>query len=255
VTATHNIDLTVEVETAAHRVAPECKVLATILFVFAVALVPRHGWWAYGVDVALLAAVAIAAKAPARLLGQRLAVEIPFILFIVLLPFVGGGAKTHLLGVPLSRAGLQAAGGIAAKATLAVLATGLLTATTKPPAILAGLTRLRCPSQLTAIAGLALRYFQVVLEELRRMQIARVARGDDPSWIWQMRAAARSAGALTVRCLQRGERVYGAMLARGYTGDMPDTVLSERAQPLEWAVTLVVPLVAVTATVLARATS
>ena len=55
------------------------------------------------------------------------------------------------------------------------------------------------------------------------MRIARIARGDDPRWLWQARTAARCVGALAVRCVQRGERVHVAMLARGYDGRMPAT--------------------------------
>ena len=46
-------------------------------------------------------------------------------------------------------------------------------------------------------------------------------RGDDPRWIWQVRALARTAGALFVRAYERGERVYVAMLARGYGFGVP----------------------------------
>ncbi|HEV3001597.1 MAG TPA: cobalt ECF transporter T component CbiQ [Solirubrobacteraceae bacterium] len=250
--AAHGAELEVEVETFAHRAAPEVKVAATIAFVVAVALVPGGSFWPYAVDAALLLTVAAVTRTPPGLMGQRLVIEVPFILFIVLLPFVGGGETTDVLGLALSTDGLQAAGHIAAKATLAVQATGILMATTQPAAILAGCERLRVPRQLTAIAGFALRYLQVVLAELRRMQAARVARGDDPRWLWQARAVAQSAGALTVRCFERGERVHGAMLARGFEGSMPDVVLSERGTRAAWALALALPVPAVLATLLAR---
>ncbi len=47
------------------------------------------------------------------------------------------------------------------------------------------------------------------------------SRGYDPCWIWQGRALATSAGALFIRSYERGERVYQAMVARGYEGQMP----------------------------------
>jgi cobalt/nickel transport system permease protein len=47
------------------------------------------------------------------------------------------------------------------------------------------------------------------------------SRGYDPRWISQARPIASSAGALFVRSYERGERVHAAMLARGYTGEMP----------------------------------
>jgi cobalt/nickel transport system permease protein len=219
------------VETPLHRAPAECKVLATVLFVLAVALVPRGRLvWPYAVDGALLAVVAVAARTPVSLLAGRLAVEAPFVLFAVVLPFAAPD-------------GLWLAFGIVAKATLAVLATGVLAWTTPAPEILRGAERLGAPRQLTAIAGFALRYLQVLLEELRRMRLARVQRGDDPRWLWQARGTAGMLGALAIRSFERGERVHAAMLARGYDGRMPEISLAPRARPLAWT-TLAFPAAA-----------
>jgi cobalt/nickel transport system permease protein len=211
------------VETPLHRAPAECKVLATILFVLAVALVPRgHVVWPYAVDATLLAIVAIAARTDPRMLAGRLAIEIPFVLFVVLLPFV-------------AEDGRWLAFGIVAKATLAVLATGVLAWTTTGPEILRGAERLGLPKQLVAIAGFALRYFTVIADEFRRMRIARLQRGDNARWLWQSKAATKGVGALAVRTFERGERVHVAMLARGYDGTMPTLDLSPAASPLAWA--------------------
>jgi cobalt/nickel transport system permease protein len=50
---------------------------------------------------------------------------------------------------------------------------------------------------------------------------------------------ASSAGALFVRSYERGERVYLAMLSRGYTGTMP-SLGSIDATPAMWARSLAV---------------
>jgi cobalt/nickel transport system permease protein len=241
------------IETPIHRLAPQCKVAALLAFVLSVALVPHGVAWPYAIDAGLLLVIAVAARVPPGLLATRLVVEIPFVLFVVILPFAAGGPTTDVLGLSLSQAGLWAAFGIAAKATLAVLATGILAATTPAPEILAGLERLHVPRQLVAIAGFAIRYLQVVLDELRRLQAARVARGDDPRWLWQARTAARTAGTLAVRCFERGERVHRAMLARGFDGRMPSVGLSDAAAaPVAWAFALAPALVAAALTIAVR---
>ena len=210
------------VETPLHRAPAECKVAAALLFVLAVALVPRGRLvWPYAVDAALLGAVALAARTPPSLLAGRLAVEAPFVLFVVVLPFV-------------AEDGPWLAFGIAAKATLAVLATGVLAWTTPAPEILRGAERLGAPRVLTAIAGFALRYLQVLLDELRRMRLARVQRGDDPRWLWQARGTAGMLGALAIRSFERGERVHTAMRMRGYDGRMPEIALTPRARAVHW---------------------
>jgi cobalt/nickel transport system permease protein len=174
-------------------------------------------------------------------LAVRLVIEIPFIAFVVVLPLVAG------------HEGLLLAGAITAKATLVVLATGVLSATTTAPEIVAGLERLRVPPTFTAIGALAVRYLQVVLDELRRVNTARVARGHDARWLWQARAVAQSSGTLAVRCLNRGERVHGAMLARGWDGRMPDVGAGATAAGASTAAAAcVVALPALAATLAAR---
>jgi cobalt/nickel transport system permease protein len=242
----HGDEPVAAVETPLHRAPAECKVLATIVFVVAVALVPRGELvWPYAIDATLLAAVALAARTPPGLLARRLAVEVPFVLFVVALPFVTGGPQLHVLGLGLSEEGMWTAFGIVAKATLAVLATGVLAWTTPAPEILRGAERLGVPRRLTAIAGFALRYLQLLLDDLRRMRLSRVLRGDDPRWLWQGRIVARTAGTLMVRSFERGERVHVAMLARGYEGQMPRIDLAPASRPLPWALALIAPAAAI----------
>jgi cobalt/nickel transport system permease protein len=237
----HGAEPEAVVDTALHRAPAECKVAATLVFVLAVALVPRGDvFWPYAIDAALLAVVAAAARTSPRLLAGRLAIEAPFVVFVVLLPLVSG------------RAGLWLALGILCKATLAVLATGVLAWTTPAPDILRGAERLGAPRQLTAIAGFALRYLQVLLDELRRMRLARAQRGDEARWLWQAQSLGRTLGVLAVRTFERGERVHAAMLARGYDGRLPALELAPRAPALAWPAALVAPAVAVAVLVAAR---
>ena len=63
-----------------------------------------------------------------------------------------------------------------------------------------------------------LRYLDVLVGEARRMRIARISRGDDPRFLWQLRGFAAGIGALFLRAFERGERVYLAMVSRGYAG-------------------------------------
>ena len=251
--AAHGAEIEVVVETAAHRAAPEVKLLALVAFVVSVALVPHGLVWPYAIDALLLAAVAVWARTPPGHLARRLVVEVPFVLFVVLLPFVTHGERTHVLGIGLSEPGLWMAWGIVAKATLAVLAAGVLAWTTPMPELLAGAERLRVPRTMTTIAAFAVRYLQVVLDELGRQRTARVARGDDPRWLWQARGAARSAGALAVRCLERGERVHVAMLARGFDGRMPaGAVPAPVARTQAWLLAALVVAGAVVTTLIAH---
>jgi cobalt/nickel transport system permease protein len=184
-------ELLIPADTPVHRLAPQCKVAATALFVLAVACTPREVFWPYAWYGVLLAAVAVLAQLPPLTLLRRLVVEVPFLLFVLALPLLGQPPHVDVLGVGLSVIGLQAAASIALKASFGLLATGVLAATTPLPEIITGLERLRVPRLFTAVAAFMVRYTEVLLSELARLRTARACRGGDTRWLWQAPASAR----------------------------------------------------------------
>ena len=158
---------------------------------------------------------------PPTYLLKRTVVEVPFVFFAVLLPFVATGPPTEVLGVSVSQHGLEAGIALLIKGTLGVLASLTLAATTEPTELLAGLERLHLPQQLVQIMSFMVRYLDVVTGEMQRMQVARESRGFTARNPRHWPVLARSAGALFIRSYERGERVHLAMLSRGYTGRMP----------------------------------
>jgi cobalt/nickel transport system permease protein len=237
-------------ESPLHRLRPECKMAATILFVFAVVAAPREAFWAYAVFATIVVALAQMAGLGLLRLARRLTIELPFVGFALLLPFVSRGDRIDVLGLSVSSDGLWAAWNVLVKGTIGVAATTVLAASTPVAAMITGLERLRMPRIITAITGFMVRYGEVLTAEADRMRVARLARGYDPRWFWQSKAVITSAGALFVRSYERGERVYLAMVARGFDGTMPDTETEAPAAPGDWARALSVPVVAalVTAT-------
>ncbi len=195
---------------------------ATLFFVIAVVATPREAFWAFGAHAALVAAAAAAGRLPPGFLLRRLLIEVPFLLFAVFLPFVGRGERLEVIGLSLSREGLWAAWNILAKATLGAAASVILASTTRVPDILKGFARLRFPRVLTAMMGFMVRYLDVVIGDLGRMRVAQQSRAYQPRWFGQARALGALAGTLFVRSYERGERVYLAMQARGYRGEMPE---------------------------------
>jgi cobalt/nickel transport system permease protein len=204
-----------------HRAPAHLKILALLAFMLVVVATPR-GWYPlYGVHLAVLVTVILLSRVPPVYLLKRMVVEVPFVFFAILLPFVATGPRTELLGLTVSESGLHAGAALLAKATLGVLASLTLAATTEPQDLLAGLARLRMPVLLVQIMGFMVRYLEVVTDELRRMRIARESRGFTARNPRHWPVLARSFGALFIRSFERGERVHLAMLSRGYTGKMP----------------------------------
>lgn len=211
----HGPSLYREGTSAVHRLPAAAKLAAHLMFVIVVVATPASWFWAFAAYGALLAAVAAAAQVPAGLVLRRMTVEIPFVVFAVLLPVVSGGPRLEVLGVSLSESGLLAGWNIVAKGTIGVVASILLAATTDTRSLLEGLRVLRLPAQLVDIAAFMVRYLGVVHDEMRRMRIARESRGFQGGRRRDLRVVARGAAALFVRTYERGERVHLAMLSRG----------------------------------------
>lgn len=198
-----------------HRAPAHVKILALLAFVVTVVATPREWFVAYLGFLGLVLVTVRVAQVPLPYLLKRLVVEVPFVVFAVLMPFVATGPRIDVLGLSLSEPGLLSAWGLLAKGTLGVLASLLLAATTEPRDLLQGLERLRLPRELVQIMGFMVRYLDVVGGEMSRMRMALLARGFSARDPRHWPVLARSAGALFVRSYERGERVHLAMLSRG----------------------------------------
>lgn len=230
-------------DTPVHRLPPQCKIVAALAFVVAVVATPREQVWAFGLYALVLAAVAAAARVPAGFVARRMLVEVPFVAFALGLPFIVHGRPVAIAGMTVSAAGLWAAWNILAKATLGITASILLAATTEPRTLLVGIERLGLPPLLVQIASFMLRYADVILDELRRMRIARTSRGFDARDVRHVRTLARSLSAVFLRSYERGERVYVAMASRGYEGRSP-VIRELPVSAAQWAAAGLVPAVA-----------
>ncbi|MBX9398459.1 cobalt ECF transporter T component CbiQ [Streptomyces sp. TRM72054] len=226
-----------------HALPPHTKLAATFAFVVVVVSTPREAMWAFGAYAVLLGVVAALARVPFGFLLKRLLIEVPFVAFAVLLPFVAEGERVEVAGMSLSVSGLWGAWNVLAKGTLGVAASVLLAASTELRELLLGLQRLRLPPLLVQIASFMIRYGDVITDEMRRMRIARESRGFEARGLRHWGVLAKSAGALFIRSYERGERVHLAMVSRGYAGVMPviDEVTASRAQ---WSYALALPCAA-----------
>ncbi|WP_116952685.1 cobalt ECF transporter T component CbiQ [Jiangella endophytica] len=230
-------------DSPAHRLPAHVKLLALLTFVLVVVATPREQYWAFGAYAVLLGVVAAVARVPAGVIVRRMVVELPFVVFALLLPIVSQGPRVDVLGLSLSEHGLLTGWNILAKGSLGVVASILLAATTDVRALLAGLQRLRVPDRLVEIASFMIRYADVVTGDMRRMRIARESRGFEARHLGHARVVAQGAGALFVRSYERGERVHLAMLSRGYAGAMPLTSTADVSRA-DWLRGAALPLAA-----------
>ena len=230
-------------ETVVHRLPGHLKLVAALGFVCAVVATPRERFWAFGAHALALGTVVAIARIPVRTLLGRMTIEIPFVAFALLLPVLSTGPRVDVLGMALSVDGLLAAWNILAKATLGLTTSIVLSATTDVRDLLAGLARLRTPPLIVQIAGFMIRYGDVVVDETRRMRIARESRGFVARDLRQLATLSRAVAAMFIRVYERGERVHLAMLSRGYTGQPPG-LAEAPATGVQWATALSLPMAA-----------
>ncbi|WP_404433851.1 cobalt ECF transporter T component CbiQ [Microbacterium lacus] len=204
-------------DTWLHRASPRVKLLALVAFAVIVVATPREWFVAFGVYGVFVIGMLASVRIPPRTVLRRMVIEVPFVVFAVLMPFIATGPRTEVLGLSLSIAGLWGAWGLLVKATLAVLASIVLVTTTEPRRIVLALESLRLPRQLTSIMAFMLRYLDVIVGESARMRTARESRGFVARGPRSWRVIATGMGSLFARSHARGERVHLAMLARGYS--------------------------------------
>jgi cobalt/nickel transport system permease protein len=175
--------------------------LATVLFTVSL---PVGAFVPLGAVAGLLAVVTAVSRVPPGFLLRRL---------VLLEPLVLGASGLSLL---------QPGGGrvfatLAAKTTLCLLTMLLLANTTPFAEILRVMRRVRVPALLVDTVALLYRYLFVLTDEAQRMRRARASRSYRPGRWWTWRGRAALLGQLFVRSSERAERIYAAMVARGWS--------------------------------------
>ena len=122
----------------------------------------------------------------------------------------------------ITDAGLVLFATVVVKAWLSVMVSGLLVATTPFPDLLKAMRSLHVPAVLTATISFMYRYLFVLVDEAMRLQTARTARsaGTGRTVWWRARVLGGMIGSLFIRSYERSERIYAAMLSRGFAGEI-----------------------------------
>jgi cobalt/nickel transport system permease protein len=136
-----------------------------------------------------------------------------------------GGYNLGLGGLSVSQSGLWILWNVMIKSSLGVFAIILLYSTTPFPQLIKGLERLGSPNVFTVLISFMYRYSFILIDEMQRMKRARDSRSFGERWLYQLKTMGHMVGTLFLRSFNRGERVYFAMLSRGYHGTMPEGTL------------------------------
>lgn len=204
-----------------HRLDARAKILGFIGFTVVVVTTPARAVWAFILYAAILFFLIGLSRVPLTYVLKRALVVVPFLVVVaVFLPFFhkAGAGGYSLGGTRVTGEGLLVLWNAGAKAVLGVISMIVLAATTTFPQMLSGFERLRAPKVFILIVSFMYRYSFVFIEEARRMRRAMTSRNYRARWLWNVPILGRLLGALFLRSYSRGERVYVAMLSRGYEG-------------------------------------
>lgn len=225
-----------------HSLDPRVKVVAVLSYVLALGLMPAGAWTSFILCAALALACAWASRLGLTFALRRSYIALPFLVAALPVPLTTPGdvlCRLPGLGWAVTEPGVVRFVSISFRSWLAVQAAILLTATTQFPDLLWALSALRMPKPLVATVGFMYRYLYVLADEALRMLRARAARSavlagnPRPPVGWQGSVAGNMVGSLFLRALERSERVYAAMVSRGYNGSMRSLVHFSM-RPADW---------------------
>lgn len=207
-----------------HRLDPRSKLVMTLAFIAAVVLTPSAGWLVYCLYFVIIATLVLLSRLPLLYIFRRSLVIIPFVLLVaVFVPFfkegeVAFGFNIWAWHLSLTHDGLQLLWSILAKSWLSILSLILLTSTTGFASLLKGLEQLRMPRVMVMLLSFMYRYIFLLTDEVMRMKQARDSRSFGGKRLWQINTVGNMIGTLFIRSYERGERVYVAMISRGFDG-------------------------------------
>ncbi len=208
--------------------------MLTVAFILTVSLTPVAAWPIYILLFALILSAEILSGLGVGYVLKRAMLALPFVLAVLPVIFT-------LKGIPLftipfgpwtltaSLEGLERFIGVALKSWLSLQAAIVLASSTPFPELLQAMRAIRIPRLLVGMFGLMWRYLFVLVDEALRLMRARAARSGQGtitgmrsggSVTWRARVAGGMAGNLFLRAFERSDRIYVAMLSRGYDGEV-----------------------------------
>jgi cobalt/nickel transport system permease protein len=215
-----------------HRLDARVKLTLTIVYILVASLTPAGAWLAYALLFVFAVVVTLASDLGFLLVQRRALVAIPFALAAITVVFSTDGTVAFTLSLgswqlQATEPGLVRFASIMLKSWLSIQMAVVMAGTTPFPDLMGAMRALRFPRALVAIVSFMWRYIFVLVDEAMRLGRARDARSAVRPGLksggpisWRAKVVGGMAGNLFLRSYARSERIYQAMAARGYQGDL-----------------------------------
>jgi len=203
-----------------HRLDPRVKFITAMPFIFLIALMEGINGPLAGLFISSLM-IALAGISVKKLLGRLIVVNTFVFLLWIFLPFSIPGEPILQIGsLEATREGFLYALSITLKANAIVLATIAILGTSGVFSLTHALVHIKVPDKLIHLFFFFYRYISVLHEEYTRLKNAMTIRCFRPKTsIHTYRSYAYLVGMLIVRSYERAQRIYKAMLCRGFNGN------------------------------------
>lgn len=239
-----------------HRMDPRIKVVLTVAFILSNAILPDGSWLAFAVAWLVILFVNDQSQLGLEYSFKRSYIILPFVLVAITAIFSPQGNPLAAWDIGFATLiptdfGLVRFFSVLVRSWLSVQMAILLVATTQFPDLIHAFEHLRLPRVLTTIIAFLYRYLFVLTDEAMRLMRAREARSAGlpgqkrgGKLGWRAKVTGSMAGQLFLRSYERSDRIYNAMLARGYTGHLR-TLNPHKMIRFDWFV-LILSLIIIT---------
>ena len=220
------IDRYSKIESIIHKLNSRIKIIVLISFIFFVIFTPTAEFMKFYCYFLVLFSIILLSKVPPAFVFKRSLVVIPFVFLVALFaPFLKEGEVIASYSFGFFELGITYAGvmiflNVLMKSWLSSLSMIILVSTTTSPELLKGFERLKMPRVIVMIISFMYRYIFVIAGELMNMKKARDSRSFGGGRIWHIKTIGNMIAVLFIRSYERGERVYYAMLSRGFSGSI-----------------------------------
>lgn len=205
---------------------PRTKIISFLAIILCMILTPITHLKDFGLYFLLILSISFLTRITPRQILKRMCILVPFVLFMAMfVPFVKEGQVCWSLKIGYWKLDVTYEGAwtflsIIIKSSLSILLLVIASSTTTFPEFLKGLDLLRLPRLLVMLMSFMYRYIFVLLDEARRLMRARSLRYFGSRYIDQFRVLGYMIGVLFIRTFERAERIYSAMILRGFNGEM-----------------------------------
>lgn len=216
-----DIDRHAHVSSSLQRWDPRFKIVSVGVFIASIAFIQT-------LPVAVMAltlasAMIVLSRIPVAFVAKLLQWVVMFLLpFFIILPLsYPGHDHSQFLGMDFAWEGVRLALLIVIKGITIVMCALSIFGTSRFDVAMFALQRLKCPHVLVQLLLFTYRYIFVFLAEMERMDTAMKARGfiKRPN-AYTVRVMGGFIGTLLIRSFERTERVFKAMLSKGYQGEL-----------------------------------